>query len=283
MMSRHDVERDHRRLMAATRALAIAQPELPESIFRTVDMYVHCKYKNTEHLVPESVRNWERGCSYTVFAPVFDIERRDDPRQVIRSLEITLGVPKYEATKGQRVEYTFKVAKLMEFDRNTSSRYLAERIQRSAVDLIQEYQSWAIKEYLGVKDACLHTWDEEIIHTDTGKAHNLLKGDGHVRSKIGILLMEDEDGTMSVQLFQSPDKMLDSYNQLSGSPGGKSQRATMLNLDYDGTKVVVDSKMLPDEVDLKNRPDMHVLGHGPAKFATGWMKKVKEEFKEFTQ
>ena len=92
--------------------------------------------------------------------------------------------------------------------------------------------------------------------------------------------MEDENGAVSVQLYNDPEEAQKSFDQLAGRPGDKPQRATMLNLNYDGNVVDAASKRLPIIPDKTNEPDMHVLGVGPVTFKEGW--EEDPEVKEFS-
>jgi len=147
---------------------------------------------------------------------------------------------------------------------------------------VEEYQNWCVGFYLDAPPGCLVVWDDEILPKESAKAYNLLRGEGTVRPKLGIMLMEDEHGAVSVQLIQDPKQAKESFDQLTGRPGEKPQRATLLALDYDGSVVEAATKMLPVS-QIKEQPDMHVLGTGPVKFKEGWKKELKESFKEFTQ
>lgn len=105
-----------------------------------------------------------------------------------------------------------------------------------------------------------------------------------MRKKIGVLLMEAEDGAVSVQLYQSPEKLREAFDQLAGKPGDRPTRATMLGLHYDSDVVEAVTKDLPKPpTNPDDLPDMHVLGKGPVNFAKGWEEQVKKEFEEFKQ
>lgn len=100
-----------------------------------------------------------------------------------------------------------------------------------------------------------------------------------MRPKLGVLLMEDENGAISVHLYQDPNELKESFDNLKGKPGDKPQRLTMLSLDYNGDAVEASTKLLPVLPDKSDEPDMYVLGKGPAKFKEGWEAEVKEAFK----
>jgi len=55
-----------------------------------------------------------------------------------------------------------------------------------------------------------------------------------MRGEIGILLIEDRDGGISVQLFSDRDKLEDSFNNLRGKAGQEGLRATYIGVDYLG-------------------------------------------------
>jgi len=102
-------------------------------------------------------------------------------------------------------------------------------------------------------------------------------------NKLGVLLMEGEGGDVSVQLYLSPEKLKESFDELSGKPGDSKKRATMLTLDYDANVLSGEIKSLPFVEDKSGEPDMYVLGFGPAMFKDGWQEEVREAFKEFRQ
>jgi hypothetical protein len=87
-----------------------------------------------------------------------------------------------------------------------------------------------------------------------------------MRSKLGILLMEEENGQIAVQLFADPDAAGESFDNLKGKINQKPQRATYVKLDYDKATVMSVSKNLPvPEVPVEDRPDAWRLGEGPIK------------------
>jgi hypothetical protein len=88
-----------------------------------------------------------------------------------------------------------------------------------------------------------------------------------MREKLGILLMEKEDGDVSVQLFADPDKVVESVRQLSGKPADDPSRATLISIDYLSGKVSTRVKDLPvEQPDKEEEPDGRVLGEGPVWF-----------------
>lgn len=86
-----------------------------------------------------------------------------------------------------------------------------------------------------------------------------------MRDKLGILLMEEEDGTVAVQLYSDPDKFVDSFNNMVGKIGQKPQRATLVKLYFEPTVIIqVLSKTLPVQQLSKDQlPDGLKLGEGP--------------------
>lgn len=87
-----------------------------------------------------------------------------------------------------------------------------------------------------------------------------------MRDRLGILLMEEADGTIAVQLFHDPDKAGESFDNLKGKQGQAPQRATFIKLDYVKASVVSVSKDLPvPEPPVEDMPDGWRLGEGPVK------------------
>ena len=86
-----------------------------------------------------------------------------------------------------------------------------------------------------------------------------------MRDKLGVLLMEEEDGSVSVQLYSDPDKFVDSFNNMMGKIGQKPQRATLVKLYFEPTVTMqILSKMLPVQQPSKDQlPDGWKLGEGP--------------------
>lgn len=85
-----------------------------------------------------------------------------------------------------------------------------------------------------------------------------------MKSKLGILLMEEENGQIAIQLFADPDKAGESFDNLKGKINQKPQRATYIKLDYEKATVVSVSKDLPvPEIPVEDRPDAWRLGEGP--------------------
>jgi hypothetical protein len=85
-------------------------------------------------------------------------------------------------------------------------------------------------------------------------------------SKLGILLVEDENGQVSVQLFGEPDKGREQFRQLKAIIGQNPFRATFLDVDWNGKSVQGESRNLPDLEEAKDRPDGWKIGSGPIYF-----------------
>lgn len=87
-----------------------------------------------------------------------------------------------------------------------------------------------------------------------------------MREILGVLLMEEEDGSVAVQLFASPDKATESFNNLAGRKGQKPQRATFLKIGFVEKKVEMLVKDLPIP-ELSEKMDAFRLGEGPIKIS----------------
>ena len=88
-----------------------------------------------------------------------------------------------------------------------------------------------------------------------------------MREKLGILLMEDENGEVAVQLFAEPDSLAKSFAQLKGKPSDPPRRATFIRLEYNGGRVEVHARELPvPEPSKEDAPDGYRLGEGPIHF-----------------
>ena len=83
-----------------------------------------------------------------------------------------------------------------------------------------------------------------------------------MRDKLGVLLVESEDGGVSVQLFEDPEKARGSFAELKGRPGDTRTRATFLDLrrGEGGLEVAAESRDLP--APQEDTPDGHVVGEG---------------------
>jgi len=88
-----------------------------------------------------------------------------------------------------------------------------------------------------------------------------------MRDKLGVLLMESQDGEVAVQLFADPEVAGKSFAELKGHAGEKPKRATFLDIRYaqDGQfrTCAAMSRNLP--VPPEEPSDGWVLGEGPRK------------------
>jgi len=91
-----------------------------------------------------------------------------------------------------------------------------------------------------------------------------------VRKEIGVLLMEDANGSVAVQLFAETAGVEKAFDDLNGHPGDPQRRATLLTLKYGDDGKVVDarsrSRIIPIIEPVESRPDGFVLGEGPVVF-----------------
>ena len=85
-----------------------------------------------------------------------------------------------------------------------------------------------------------------------------------MRKELGVLLMEEESGSVAVQLFENPDKALGSFRNLAGRIGQKPQRATFLKIDCEKKVAEILIKDLPAP-ELFEKLDGYRLGEGPVK------------------
>ena len=250
------------------------------SIASAIDRYLQKHNENWRSWIPDSVRALA-GAQH-IGMPQWRVEDISDPRNRIQMLDLALRVPAAMGVIPPQ-GYEFKAHREFEFKLLDKSTDPIRHLGIMMTQILEEYKAWAVGFYLDCPSGCLIVWEDEHLESQSAKAHNLLKGEGAVRPQLGVMLMEDEDGAVSVQLFQDTKKAVESFDQLSGAPGDKPQRATLLTLNYDGDVVDAAAKMLPETVDKTKGPDMHVLGTGPVKFKEGWKAEVKESFKEFTQ
>lgn len=88
-----------------------------------------------------------------------------------------------------------------------------------------------------------------------------------MRERLGVLLVEEENGEIAVQLHSDPDRLAESFANLRGVALDPPRRATAIRLEYmDGkTEVRVKDLPLPEE-SRENAPDGYRLGEGPIYF-----------------
>jgi hypothetical protein len=89
-----------------------------------------------------------------------------------------------------------------------------------------------------------------------------------MRTELSVLLMEDENGGVSVQLFSSDAFLKPAFDNLKGKLSDKPSRATRLDLKYNNEQVKIvgfECKVLPVIEDLDKMPDGVILGEGPVK------------------
>ena len=85
-----------------------------------------------------------------------------------------------------------------------------------------------------------------------------------MKEKLGVILVEDAEGLVSVQLFEKPDSAEESFDNLVKLDGNKGGRGTFIRLDYKGNKIYAKAKNLPvEEISRDEQPDGIVLGEGP--------------------
>jgi hypothetical protein len=102
-----------------------------------------------------------------------------------------------------------------------------------------------------------------------------------MREVLGVLLMEEENGSIAVQLFAEPDRAMDSFKNLTGRIGQKPQRATFLKITYDTDTMEISlphgtltQGKKPVEMLVKDLPvpepekvEAYRLGEGPIKLS----------------
>jgi hypothetical protein len=116
---------------------------------------------------------------------------------------------------------------------------------------------------VGVPECYLLCLDE--IYVDgIGVAIDLLKGDGEVKKQMGLILMENEDGNVSVHVYAESGRAGDAFKEMVGKPGDPKIRATLVSLDYEGGEATVEAKDLPNP--KMDDSDAWLLGTGPIKF-----------------
>jgi len=80
-----------------------------------------------------------------------------------------------------------------------------------------------------------------------------------MRDRLGILLIEDETGEVSVQLFSNPDVSFAAFKELTSE---KKIRGTYVKVDWSGNIVESWSKELPTD-GIGERMDYWEVGKGP--------------------
>lgn len=90
-----------------------------------------------------------------------------------------------------------------------------------------------------------------------------------MRNELGVLLIEDSNGEISVQLFSKPDGVDAMFDNLNGKVTDKPSRATYCKLFYAGGRihVVAEFKDLP--VVKGDRSDGYLIGEGPINLDKG--------------
>jgi hypothetical protein len=80
-----------------------------------------------------------------------------------------------------------------------------------------------------------------------------------MRKQLGVLLVEDEEGKFSVQLFEEFAKAKEVFEQLTGS---QKLRATFISMDWEKKFIEGLVKELPESL-KGERMDRWELGKGP--------------------
>jgi len=86
-----------------------------------------------------------------------------------------------------------------------------------------------------------------------------------MRERLGMLVIEDVAGKVSIQLFSDIEKALSMYRDLRGKPGDEVSRATFLTLSWP-SGCEMESRELPVLTDKSNEPDGWRVGVGPITF-----------------
>lgn len=84
-----------------------------------------------------------------------------------------------------------------------------------------------------------------------------------------VLLMEDESGAISLQLFANKELVKEPFDNLKGSSGNKKSRATLIQIGYtqeDTVYACAKCKVLPIVESIEGMPDGYILGQGPVTF-----------------
>jgi hypothetical protein len=235
--------------------------------------------RNWEKYIPSCIWN-DADAMRQIIQPAIQVSRHDEPMSQTRFIRISLTVPK---PTNFQAGYDFRTARETPLNMVLCHHEPAVVVRGILESLMRAYQEWAVGFYLKTPAGCLVVWEDEYLPKESGKAYNLLRGEGQVRPKLGVILIEDKDGNVSVQLVQNPERAKESFDELSGRPGDPESRATLLSLDYDGGAVEAATKMLPVKKDRENEPDMYVLGTGPVNFKEGWKEEALQELSELKE
>jgi hypothetical protein len=245
-----------------------------DTLDRSVDQWANKMVANEwRRYMPDYLGYMYPGASFGT--PECDVERRMSPNYM-QTLNIKLTI---SDVSGPHQEFEVFITERELMNYRTGRIDVVGVLREKLNELMRMWTTFLLREIGGVPEGVLPVWDDEIMPRESGKARNLLKGEGQVRKKLGVMLMEEEDGSVSVQLYNDPNDLKESFNSLTGKPGDKPQRATMLSLDYSGDVVEAAEKNLPVIPDKSNVPDMHVLGKGPTNFKEGWEAEVDVAFK----
>ena len=83
-------------------------------------------------------------------------------------------------------------------------------------------------------------------------------------NKLGMFLLEDSEGKISIQLFKDIDNGKDLFDNFKGDFKEIQSRATYLSIDFEGNNVKMETKELP--ILSANSDDWgYRLGDGPIK------------------
>jgi len=88
-----------------------------------------------------------------------------------------------------------------------------------------------------------------------------------MRDKMGILIVEEESGSVGIQVFEDPDAASESFKELKGRVGEAKKRATFFKIGYNGDgsvkSVSATAKDLP--MPVVDTSDGYIIGEGPRK------------------
>jgi len=85
-----------------------------------------------------------------------------------------------------------------------------------------------------------------------------------MRTKLGLLLMEEADGNVAVQLFEETDRAYEAFRELKGRAGDPPRRATFIKLEWKSGNCAItamESRNLP--LPVQTTYDGYRLGEGP--------------------